>query len=292
MTYQPLFDALWNDYTNRNPHANKVFQLFHQQGERVINDHIAFRTFNDHRINVDKLADFFIAHGYEEMGTYDFPVKKLFAKHYEHADPTAPKVFISELMTNEFSPALQKIVRDCVRQIPANAVTQENFLTSGTFWQPLSYQVYETLLDESEYAAWLYAFGFCANHFTVNVNAFQTIKEICDINTFLQQHGFKLNTSGGLIKGTPMEYLEQSSTLAEEVDVKFIEGTYRIPSCYYEFAKRYALPNGKLYSGFVATSADKIFESTDVKARQNMNDLRGILAETNTKNIRDRDDSM
>jgi hypothetical protein len=72
-----------------------------------------------------------------------------------------------------------------------------------------------------------------------------------------------LNKAGGVIKGTPEQFLEQSSTMAVPVHVKFTDGTFEIPGCYYEFAKRYALPNGKLYTGFVAASADKIFESTN-----------------------------
>lgn len=267
MSYQSLFAALWQDYINRNPHANRVHQLFGDEGETILNDHVAFRTFDHPKINVDKLASFFKAYGYEEKGTYDFPVKKLFAKHYEHKDPTAPKVFISELVTENFSPELQKTVTHCIEQIPANALDSETFLKSGTFW-PLSYKTYQSLLSESEYAAWMYAFGFCANHFTVNINPFKKHKEISDVNNLLLEHGFKLNSSGGLVKGTPADFLEQSSTLAEEVDVKFAEGTYKIPSCYYEFAKRHVVPaTGKLYTGFVAASADKIFESTDVKNR-------------------------
>ena len=113
----------------------------------------------------------------------------------------------------------------------------------------------------------MYAFGFCANHFTVDVNKLKNWHTIQEVNQFLEQHDVKLNSSGGLIKGTPQECLEQSSTLAGDIDVKFIEGVYRIPSCYYEFAKRYPLPNGNLYTGFIAASADKIFESTDVGAR-------------------------
>ncbi len=267
MSYQSLFAALWKDYIYRNPHASKVHQLFSEAGETILNDHIAFRTFNDPLINIDQLAKFFIAYGYEEKGTYDFPVKKLFAKHYEHRDSDAPKVFISELLTEKFSPELQAHVKNCVKQIPPDALKSESFLTHGTFWQPLSYKIYQQLLAESEYAAWMYAFGFCANHFTVNINAFKKFKAIKDVNECLLQHHFKLNSSGGLIKGTPADYLEQSSTLAGEFEVKFAEGVYKIPSCYYEFAKRYQLPDGKLYTGFVAASADKIFESTDVVKR-------------------------
>ena len=76
-----------------------------------------------------------------------------------------------------------------------------------------------------------------------------------------------LNTSGGEIKGTPEELLEQSSTMANEVEIKFKQGSFKVLNSYYEFAKRYELPNGNLYQGFIAASADKIFESTDVKSQ-------------------------
>jgi hypothetical protein len=72
-----------------------------------------------------------------------------------------------------------------------------------------------------------------------------------------------LNSSGGEVKGTPEELLEQSSTKAGILPIDFVEGTFEIPSCYYEFAFRYPDTDGKLYSGFIAKSADKIFESTD-----------------------------
>ncbi|MFP5459729.1 MAG: DUF1338 domain-containing protein, partial [Bacteriovoracia bacterium] len=60
----------------------------------------------------------------------------------------------------------------------------------------------------------------------------------------------------------PSVYLEQSSTLANNIAVTFDDGELTIPACYYEFARRYPLPSGDLYQGFVAASADKIFEST------------------------------
>jgi len=49
------------------------------------------------------------------------------------------------------------------------------------------------------------------------------------------------------------------------VDVEFQEGKFSVPSCYYEFAKRYNGADGKLFSGFIAGSADRIFESTDYR---------------------------
>lgn len=267
MSYQDLFATLWKDYTKSNPHALKIHTLFSETGEKIINDHIALRTFNDPRVNVDTLAKIFTRYGYQEKGEYEFPVKKLFAKHYEHADPEAPKVFISELLVENFSPDLQKVVKASIDKIPTKLLGTEELIYSGASWQPLNYKTYQALLNESEYAGWMYAFGFCANHFTVNVNALKKFPELAMVNEFLVEHGFKLNTSGGVIKGTPAEYLEQSSTLAGEIEVAFDEGNFKIPSCYYEFAKRYALANGELYTGFIAASADKIFESTDVGGR-------------------------
>jgi len=45
---------------------------------------------------------------------------------------------------------------------------------------------------------------------------------------------------------------------------------HEIPSCYYEFARRYEDKNGELYGGFIAKSADKIFESTDFYKKKHL----------------------
>ncbi|MFN3234015.1 MAG: DUF1338 domain-containing protein [Gammaproteobacteria bacterium] len=265
MSTLEIFKPFWAQYTTQNPHAKKIHDLFVAEGEEVINDHIALRTYNDPRVNIETLSQYFLKHGYISKGEYDFPNKKLFARHFEHQNLDMPKVFISELKTEDFSLELQEIVKNCIDKIPESILTSDDLALSGIHWEPLDYDVYEGLLSESEYAAWMYAFGFCANHFTVNVNRLKHFNEIADVNTFLKKHGFQLNASGGEVKGTPADFLEQSSTLAERVKVEFKQGIKEIPSCYYEFAKRYETSDGKLYTGFVAASADKIFESTDVK---------------------------
>ncbi|MCF6765687.1 DUF1338 domain-containing protein [Thiotrichales bacterium 19S3-7] len=267
-TLNQLFDHLWRQYISESPEAEKIHQLFIKQGETVINDHIAIRTFNDPRVNVEHLASFFKQLGYEEKGQYDFAKKKLNAKHYEHKDDAnQPKIFISELRTEDFSDRLQAYVTALIDQISPKLLESIELLYSGTPWQmPLDYEIYQNLLSESEYAAWVYAFGFRANHFTVNVNHMQKLNSIEKINELLKMNGYKLNTSGGEIKGTPTELLEQSSTLANQVEVNFKEGAHMIPNSYYEFAKRYENNKGQLYQGFIAASADKIFESTDTKA--------------------------
>ena len=127
----------------------------------------------------------------------------------------------------------------------------------------MDHATYLELAEESEYASWVAAYGFRPNHFTVNVNALKNFKDLPKLNEFLQGKGYKFNQSGGIIKGTPEQLLEQSSTMASEIPVKFMDGTFNLPGCYYEFAKRYPMADGKLYQGFVASSADKIFESTN-----------------------------
>ena len=52
--------------------------------------------------------------------------------------------------------------------------------------------------------------------------------------------------------------------LADRIPVEFKEVTKEITSCYYEFAFRHPMANGELFKGFIASSADKIFESTDM----------------------------
>jgi hypothetical protein len=264
MQAQQLFDRLWAGYTTQNPEALSIFNLFVKEGETVVNDHIAFRTFNDKRINIDILAKPFITAGYLYKDSYKFEDKHLFARHYEHPDlPDAPRVFISELIAEDFSDTLQSCITSLTGKISKALLDSDELLFSGNTWGTPSYDLYQKLRSESEYAAWVYVYGFRANHFTVSINALKKYDTIEKVNQLLKDNGFLLNDAGGEIKGTPSELLEQSSTRAGILPVTFQEGIFEIPSCYYEFARRYPDSAGKLYSGFIAKSADKIFESTD-----------------------------
>lgn len=261
---QKLFDRLWNDYIDQNPEAKRVYDLLVSEGETVVNDHIAFRTYDDPRISIDVLAKPFLDAGYEYKGDYVFEQKKLVAKHYEYTPfRDAPRIFISALQTKYFSPFLQETVANLIDKIPETSLNSPDLVNSGNVWGTPLYDTYLKLKEESEYAAWLYIYGFRANHFTVSVNALKKYNDIHQLNQFLKDKGFVLNDSGGEVKGTPGEMLEQSSTRAGKLNVKFVRGSLDVPSCYYEFARRYPDKSGKLYGGFIAKSADKIFESTD-----------------------------
>ncbi|AXY00113.1 DUF1338 domain-containing protein [Vibrio alfacsensis] len=264
MTPDLLFESLWKDYIQRLcPSAAKVHQLL-QEDEPLINDHIALRTFNVAPLGIETLAKPFLAVGYKACGDYVFESKKLVAKHFEHPDPKQPKVFISELKVDECSPELQGIIHKLVEQVDASKLTGSDFLHGGRLWD-LSHADFQILAKESEYASWLAAHGYGANHFTVSVNQLNQYEEVKQVNDYLREAGFIINENGGEVKGTPEVLLEQSSTMADKVPVTFMDGAQVIPGGFYEFAKRYPMESGELYTGFVAASADKIFESTNSK---------------------------
>lgn len=263
MTTTELLDALWRDYVASTPQAERIHRLLAARGELIRNDHVALRTYGG-AIGIDALAAPFEALGWQPRDRYRFDDKHLDARYWQHADPALPKVFISELVLAELSPRARSIVDGLLAQLPADFAARPDLPYAGRPWT-VSHADYTTLLAESEYAAWVAAFGFRVNHFTVDVGSLSTFPDLAALGAFLVEHGFALNTSGGSIKGTVADRLEQSSTLADAIDVAFSDRSARIPSCYYEFAKRYPLPSGELFQGFVPASADKIFESTDAR---------------------------
>ncbi len=263
--YQEFINLFWDEYKKVTPSASIINQLLEDKQETIHNDHIAFRTVNLPEVSLSRYGQLLAAYGYFQKGDYIFEKKKLVAKHFEHSDPSAPKIFVSELQVQDFSDTLQNTTKEIVSRIPLGLLSNSAFSYSGRTWGTISHQKYQDLLKESEYAAWFYVFGFCANHFTININQLKTIEDLQAFNSLLKKEGFTINSSGGEIKGSPEELLEQSSIMADKLMVQFAEGSFSIPSCYYEFAKRYPTADGKLYNGFIAKSADKIFESTNVK---------------------------
>ena len=255
-------DLMWQDYMELNPDARRIWQLFSERNAELVNDHIALRTFDLPAVNIEQLARPFVEAGYYPAGEYRFSQKKLFARHFQHSDQNLPKIFISQLLVAEFSPWLQGQIRWLVEEIPEQQRDADDFSYSGRHW-PVSFATYQKLEQESDYAAWVYAMGYRPNHFTLLINALQSHPDIRLVNEFLQQQGFRLNEAGGTIKGSADELLEQSSTLANPVRVSFSDSEKEVPGCYYEFAMRYPQADGSLFQGFVAGSADKIFQSTD-----------------------------
>lgn len=262
---QFLFDRLWSDFTTINPQARRMAQLLADRGDRVVTDHIALRTFRHDRIGIDATAHSFERLGYSARAEYEFPERKLYGRHYEHPAPDLPGVFVSELKVEECSRGLRDIVGALVRQVDPATLPEDALVVGGCPWHPVLHDSYERLRGESEYAAWVAAFGYRANHFTVSVNALESFDSLAELNTLLRDNGFALNERDGGIMGSPETLLEQSATLAEPCEVQFADGRHDIPGCYLEFALRHRLPSGELFSGFVTGAADRIFDSTDFR---------------------------
>jgi hypothetical protein len=258
---QVLLDHLWLDYEALNPQVRQIHGLLTDAGETIVNDHIALRTFDDPRCDLDALSRPFLEAGYRPAGRYRFEQKRLVAWHLEPPDPALPLVFVSQLVLRELSPGLRAIVAGLLDQLPEALPGSGALAAAGRPWQVAHADV-ARLAEESEYAAWMAAHGFRANHFTVLVNALARYGDLPRLCAFLEEHGLAMSRAGGLIKGSPAEGLEQASTLASQVAVAFSDGTFTVPGCYYELARRHER-DGKLFRGFIEGSADRIFESTD-----------------------------
>lgn len=265
MHVQDFFNSLWHSYIAITPQAKKIHTLFQQQGEKVLNDHVAFRTFANSPISLDKLEPILNDLGFFAYGAFAFEKKHLSAKCYKHQDASLPKIFLSELLTDELSDSVQAIIHKLIDQIPLGAVQSTNVFWQGRLWSKPTYAEYQTLAAESEYAAWLATIGLKANHFTVSVNSLKNFDTLESVNELLVKEGYELNTVGGLIKGSPDLYLEQSSTMADKIDFEFSANEQvAIPTCFYEFARRHLMPDGTLFNSFIEGNADKIFDSTNL----------------------------
>lgn len=265
MELNNFFNHCWQEYLKRVPTAKKIFDRLIKMEEVIQNDHIALRTFRYKGMTKEDLAAFFEKEGMEIKGHYNFEKKKLKAIHLEHKkDPKRPKVFISELLWEELSQESQVILKPLFAQFEESGQGKsiDELIKCERPWN-ITHEDYLKLKKESEYAAWMAAYGFFPNHFTVSLNDLLHFPTMKSFVSWLEESGIALNKAGGVIKGTPEMFLEQASTLADMGKVSFSDGNFEVPTCYYEFAKRYTDNSGETYQGFITDNADKIFESTD-----------------------------
>ena len=264
-----FFQKLWIQYTEITRQAEKIHTLFSSLGNTIRNDHIAFRTYNLAPICIENLEPFILNIGFRALEDYCFEDKNLRARAYLPPREDLPKIFLSELEVDRLSRGNQQIISNFCSQISKDHVGDETIFSKGRLWAMPSWEEYRNLLEESEYAAWMSVMGLRANHFTVDIRALSTMNRIQEVIEILEKNGFVLNESGGKIKGNPRVLLEQCSTLADRVEMRFAGGdVHEVTSCYYEFAYRYPDQNGTLFQGFVTRNADRIFESTDQSVPQ------------------------
>lgn len=269
MELSTFFEQAWVRYNALCPDADRVRALLEKRGDVWINDHVAFRTFDLPGMTRLELGRPFEALGYVlQKDDMIFTEKKLVANFWLHPDPKMPKVFISELRTELVSQPLQDWIRHVTEPFYVNGLKPSLELFLSPTWNPVKFSDFQRFYAESEYAAWTAAFGIQVNHYTVLVNELKSLKSLQELNAFLVENRFELNDAGGVVKGTPAEGLEQSSTRGRKIPAQFeldsgAIGTQEVMGCYVEFARRHALPGRPgLYAGFIPASADKIFEST------------------------------
>jgi hypothetical protein len=265
MDRESFFGALWGDFALIAPQAAAIRKRLEEHGETVQNDHVAFRTFDLAPVSLERLEPQVLLLGYRLLDEYRFEDKHLRARAY--VCQGWPRIFLSELLTEELSGWAQDLMQRMVAQLPAGFGSGPELFWAGRVWPALRFADYERLSSESEYAGWVGALGLRANHFTVSINQLQKLTSVESVLCFIEAAGYRINESGGRVKGSRDVLLEQGATLADRVAVPFAEGPRIIPTCYYEFALRHRDRAGRLYEGFVPTSADRIFESTDRGAR-------------------------
>jgi hypothetical protein len=291
-TLDAVLGGLMRRYSERVPDVQKVLDAMLDAGiiqspDEVENDHIAFRTMGVPNLGLASFEKIFMHYGYERRDEYNFVEKKLSAYWYsppvDSAGPNLPRIFASELRVNELSEETQRIIHrytDTVTSDPVDSLDLDDAKAVDRFlhqplWETPTLADYQTLLKESEYAAWVIYNRYYLNHFTISVHnlkpGYNTIDEFV---AFLQDHGLRLNSAGGTIKVSPDGDLRQASTVAQMIDADFAGGDiFRIAGSYVEFAERRVLPPFRNLpadkisrqhrrEGFETGNADKIFEST------------------------------
>ncbi len=283
-----ILKALFTPYKERVPDVKKISNAMIKHGliadeNDIVNDHIAFRTLGVPHLGIASFEKIFLHHGYRKKSSYFFEKKKLDAYWYEPPTGDYPRIFLSELRVKDLSEKTQQTIAKYtapLTQDPVDLLDLNDAEAVGQFfykplWDLPTTQDYKTLLEESEYAAWVIYNRYYLNHYTISVHelpaGYNTLEEF---NDFLESIGIVLNTSGGKIKTSGDGLLKQSSSVAKMIEASFADGSVaEIPGSYVEFAERLVLPeyknlpkelltNAHRRDGFESGNADKIFEST------------------------------
>ena len=286
-----FLNILFERYRQQVPAVGKITDAMISEGmiarqEDIINDHIAFRTLGVPHLGIGSFEKIFLHHGYTKRDNYHFEGKKLNAYWYAPPSPEYPRIFMSELMVGLLSAPAQDLIRKYTQHIvldPVDALNLDDGHEIGEFfhqplWQLPEKADYLTLLEESEYAAWVIYNRYYLNHYTISVHDLKPdYNRLENFNAFVESLGLKLNTEGGKIKVSPDGLLRQSSSVAEMQEAVFAGGdTMQIAGSYVEFAERLVLPEFAALpatelkaihrrEGFETGNADKIFESTYTK---------------------------
>ena len=65
-----FYRTLWQQYLVICPQALSIHKLFEREGEMLVNDHVAFRTFANSPISIDYLESEILSLGYQFFDSY------------------------------------------------------------------------------------------------------------------------------------------------------------------------------------------------------------------------------
>ncbi|KAL8257778.1 hypothetical protein R6Q59_029819 [Mikania micrantha] len=291
--FRSVLSSMEQVYLNRNQTASTILKLvMSTDANQICYDHLAFRTFGVNGHGIESVSKLFLDYGYTEREELRFPKKKLKALWFSPPPASGvnngctgsgirgplPRIFISELLVDQMSPEAQEIIRKYTRLSGAGHKHSAVSSALGCLtWPKPSHLEFQQLARESEYAAWTLVNGYTLNHVTISTHRLKPpLNNINNLNHFIQDKGFKLNSEGGVLKVSPDGLLLQSSTVADSIPFEFSDGFKEpVPCSYIEFAQRLVLPQYRDLSedkveeihrrdGFEVGNADKIFESTSI----------------------------
>ena len=201
-------------YSERVPDVQKVFDAMLDAGiiqspDEIENDHIAFRTMGVPNLGLASFEKIFLHYGYERRDEYNFIEKKLTAYWYAPPEPHYPRIFASELRVNELSAEAQRIIHhytDTVTSDPVDSLNLDDAEAIDRFlhqplWQTPTLADYQTLLKESEYAAWVIYNRYYLNHFTISVHNLKPGYNTIDAFVRFWRNG----ASGSIRRGAPLK---------------------------------------------------------------------------------------
>ena len=148
MNTSEFYQQIWQDYIKMTPQAEAIEGALRMRGETVVNDHIAFLTFNQGPARLATLEPLILALGYKRFEPYDFAGKKLDAMGYTPPSSDLPRIFISELRVEELSAESQAVLQRLIGQMPVDTAADASVFWRGRAWLAPTFADYK-MLDSS-----------------------------------------------------------------------------------------------------------------------------------------------
>jgi hypothetical protein len=252
-----LLDLLWDRYAAEVPSARTFVQL---SGGSFRNDHLALRALARPGGGIALFERVFERLGWKRAGEYTFPDTHLAAIYMAHPEGL-PRVFISELKQQELSARAQQLLSSLPEDPPPPESVEA---LAGWFCAPPPPEE-SALLElekESQYGAWLLAFGRKVNHFTGSVDDVEVWQRR------MREAGVPMKAD---IEGAAGSKLRQTATAAVVIDVDIMDNeapaTMPWTYAYFELAQRGDVVDAESgqthrFEGFLGPQATQLFEMT------------------------------